>query len=174
LRGKMRVIILRPPVLYGPRDLELLPLFKAACFGAIPLYKSGNHELSLCYASDVAKAIANLAENPPPQDEIFCLDDGEVHTWKSLAQTLSTMAGKKSFLLPIPHPLFKMAAGISQAYASLIRRPAVFTLDKMKEIEQPRWVCGYENLNRKTGWKPQVNLREGIKKTFEFYKDEKR
>jgi nucleoside-diphosphate-sugar epimerase len=171
-QGKVRTIILRPPVLYGPRDQELLPLFKAIRFGFAPLFGSGKNSLSLCYASDVARAIADLVEKPTDSDEIFCLDDGASHTWKSIVQTLSQMMKKKTLMIPIPPLLFKIAAGISQTSGKLMRRPVMFTLDKVKEMEQPDWVCGYEKLKDRLGWNPQVSLTEGAEKTLTFYQRE--
>src|SRR5262249_37119907 len=41
LGRKVRTIVLRPPVLYGPGDRELLPLFKSCQRGWLPMYRNG-------------------------------------------------------------------------------------------------------------------------------------
>lgn len=173
LKDKMRVIILRPPVLYGPRDEELFPLFKAIKKGFAPLYGNGSNQLSLCYVKDVADCIAAFLSHPPLQDEIYCLDDGVVHTWKSLATNISESLNKKIRLFPIPSFLFPVGAFFTQLYAKLTSKAQVFTLNKLKEIKQTSWVCGYEKLAKKRGWKPKTNLAQGAQLTYQFYQENK-
>ncbi len=173
LKEKVRSVILRPPVIYGPQDREVLLLFKAAQKGFLPLYRRGQSQFSMCYVTDVAQAIITLLENPPQKDEIFCLDDGVVHTWKSVAQVIAKAMKRNPLLLSIPHSLYSLAALCSQGYAQLRRQPVVFTVNKMEEISQPSWVCGYQKLNEKTGWRPQVDLKRGIDSTLRFYREMK-
>ncbi|MFO1518607.1 MAG: NAD(P)-dependent oxidoreductase [bacterium] len=173
LKGKIKTIVLRPPVLYGPRDQELLPMFKAVKWGIVPVFGRGENELSVCYVEDVARAIADLTERPPAEDDIFCLDDGSVQTWKSMLQTLSEVVGRKAVSLPIPPFLFRPGAWFSQTFATLTGKPTIFTVDKVNEMEQPRWVCGHRKLSECTNWKPSVSFREGARKTFDFYRKEK-
>jgi nucleoside-diphosphate-sugar epimerase len=170
LHGIVPTVILRPPVLYGPRDQEFLPLFQAIRWGLAPLLGAGKNELSVCYVEDVARAIGDLAEGPAISDEIFCLDDGSVQTWESLAKAVSEVMGKKALPLKIPKPLFQIGAAVSQTWANLRKKPAIFTLDKIREMEQPRWVCGYRRLKDKIGWSPKISLKEGMESTFQYYK----
>ncbi len=173
LKDKMRVIILRPPVLYGPRDEELFPLFKAIKRGFAPLYGDGSNQLSLCYVKDVADCIAGFIASPPPQDEIYCLDDGILHTWKSLATTISKSLNKKIYTLPIPSFLFPIGAFFTQLYAKLTSKAQIFTLNKLKEMKQTSWLCGYEKLAKERGWKPKISLEQGAQLTYQFYQENK-
>ncbi|NOT07000.1 MAG: NAD(P)-dependent oxidoreductase, partial [Gemmatimonadales bacterium] len=56
--GPLPWTILRPPAVYGPGDLELLRVFKATAFGAVPVFGGGGQELSMVYGPDLAEAIA--------------------------------------------------------------------------------------------------------------------
>lgn len=171
LRGKIRTLILRPPVLYGPRDQEFLQMFRAIGRGVAPLYRTGENQLSVCFVRDVARAIADLVEKNPEKDEVFCLDDGEVHTWRNLAEGISETMGRKVRYLPIPAPIFYLAAGISQGWSHLSAKPTIFTLDKMQEIKKPRWICGNQKIRKYLGWEPKVSLREGFEKTLNYYRE---
>jgi len=173
LKGKTQTLILRPPVLYGPRDREFLPLFRSIRWGIAPLFQSGGNAFSICYIEDVARAIADLVETSLSSDEIFCLDDGAIHTWKSVAETVSQAMGKKAVSLSLPKPLFKVGAGFSQLWARLVGKPTIFTLDKINEMEQPSWLCGMERLQNKIGWKPKISLTKGMEITYQSYKDSK-
>lgn len=172
LKGKTRVITLRPPVLYGPKDYEFLPFFKSIRLGFAPLFRDGSGQLSVCYGPDVAQAIADLVEHLPQEDKIYCLDDGEVHTWRTLAESIATLLEKKPIFIKAPLPIFYAMAFLTQAWAKIRRKAEVFSPNKMLEIKQERWVCGHEQLTRDTGWQPKVGLAEGMKQTYEFYRSE--
>jgi len=169
LQGKVRTVILRPPLLYGPNDVELLPMFRAINHGIVPLYQSGKNQFSACYVGDVAKAISDLAEGNHSTDEIYCLDDGDRHSWRSFALEVGRVLNKKPMLLPIPKPIFYVAGLFSESWAKLRRRPAVFTTDKIREMKQKSWICGHQKLMEQTGWKPKVKAAEGLKITLQSY-----
>lgn len=170
LENSTRIITLRPPVLYGPRDEELFTLFKSIQHGFAPLYGKGKNQLSICYVKDVASCIADLLEHPPAQDEIYCIDDGSIQTWRSLAQNIADSLSKKVRLLPIPSFLFPVGAFFTELYAKISSKPQIFTKNKIKEMKQDFWVCGFEKLKSRN-WKPQMNLTEGAKLTYKFYKE---
>lgn len=170
LEGKIRTLTLRPPVLYGPRDKELLPLFKSIKMGFAPLFGKGDNKLSLCFIKDVADCVVSLVERPPSQDEIFTLDDGVVYTWKSLALSVAKIMNKKTRTISIPPLLFKMGAFFTETFAKMRGKAHIFTGNKIKEMEQTNWVCGYQKLFQIQGWKPKTNFEEGSKITYDFYK----
>ena len=172
LRGKVQVLILRPPVLYGPRDTEFLSLFRIIGRGLAPMYRGGKNRLSICYGPDAARAVADLVERPTAGDSTYCLDDGAIHTWRSLAASVAKAMGKRPLFLRLGDPLMYAAALVNQGWAQLRRRPEIFTLNKMKEMRQNSWVCGYEKLHEATGWQPQTPLEIGMDKTYQFYRQE--
>lgn len=172
LRGKVRSQILRPPVLYGPGDRAFLPLFKMIARGVAPMYRRGKNQLSICYGPDTARAVADLLETPRSQDAVYCLDDGQVHTWRSLAEAIARVMGKQPRYLRLGDPLMYSAALTNQLWAKLRRRPDVFTVNKMREMRQNRWVCGYNRLNADTGWTPSTPIATGMEMTYQFYRRE--
>jgi nucleoside-diphosphate-sugar epimerase len=172
LQGKVQTIILRPPVLYGPRDGEFLPLFRMIGRGLAPMYRGGKNQLSVCYGPDTAAAISDLVERPPQGDGIYCLDDGAVHTWKTLATTIAEVMGEKPIFFPLHNPMMYSAALVNQVWAQLRRKPDVFTLNKMREMRQTRWVCGYRRLQAATAWNPSTALEAGMEQTYQYYRRE--
>ncbi|MBL7684886.1 MAG: NAD(P)-dependent oxidoreductase [Deltaproteobacteria bacterium] len=172
LKGKIQVFTLRPPVLYGPRDFELFPMFKATQNHFAPVYSWGKNRLSVCYIEDVAEAILNLVETSLSSDEIFCLDDGNDYSWKELIQIISQVLQKRAWIAPIPPFLFYPAALITQAFAQLTRRPNIFSINKIKEMAEPRWFCGSQKIQKQLGWKAKIDFKEGAKRTLEYYRNE--
>ena len=50
--------ILRPPAVYGPRDVKFLKLFGMATSGLAAVFDGGRQEVSLVYAPDLAGLIS--------------------------------------------------------------------------------------------------------------------
>ena len=55
--------ILRPPAVYGPRDLAFLKLFKMALKGSIPHIRGPRQEISLVHGDDLARGIIEAADS---------------------------------------------------------------------------------------------------------------
>lgn len=170
LRGKISYLVLRPPVLYGPRDREFLPFFKAIRFGVAPVMGSGQGRISVCYGPDVAEAIARLLRAAPPSGSIFSLSDGQVYPWTELARGIATAMGRSPKILKLPRAFFYLAASLSELKIKLTGRPDVFTLNKMKELTAEPWVCSNDALRAALAWSPPTRLAEGMAQTYESYR----
>ena len=58
----------------------------------------------------------------------------------------------------------------SEALGAVTGRPAVFTREKVREMTQPAWVCSADDLRHDLGWRPEVQIHEGARLTYEWYK----
>jgi hypothetical protein len=63
LGGRMEAVVLRPAAVYGPRDTDLLPLFRMARAGWLPVPR-GAAPLQPIYAEDAARAALAAAREP--------------------------------------------------------------------------------------------------------------
>ncbi len=165
------VAIIRPPVIYGPRDRELLPFFKLARRRLAFLLGDGANSISLVYVEDAARAavLATAASDEAPC-VTYTLDDGAVYTWRELLAAVERAVGRKTLRVPSPPWAFSAAALVSEAYGRLRGRAVIFTRDKVREMRQRYWVCSHEEISRDLGWQPQVGLSEGIPLTAAWYR----
>lgn len=75
--GNLSVIVLRPPAVYGPRDRDLLPFFRLAARGFLPVPRGPERRLQLIYVADLARAIRMAAFHPgPAPDDIEARSPG--------------------------------------------------------------------------------------------------
>lgn len=58
---RIPVTVIRPPLVYGPRDRETLAFFTSIRRGTLPIMGDGNNTLSVIYVADCAAAIAAAA-----------------------------------------------------------------------------------------------------------------
>jgi len=166
-----RSTIFRPPVIYGPRDPALVPFFKLAKLRIAPLLMGGRNEISIIYAEDAAQAITQaLTAEADVAGKTYTFDDGEVYTWRDLLSAVEEAVGNRALRVSSPRWLFDGAALVSEAFGLMARRAVSLTRDKVREMAQPSWVCGHEELARDLGWSPAVKIGEGARITGEWYR----
>ena len=163
--------IIRPPVIYGPRDRQLLPFFNLARWRLAPLLGDGTNAISCVYVEDAARAavLAATAAGDSPS-ATYALDDGSVYTWRDLLAAVEDAIGRKALRIPSPPWAFAAAAMVSELYGRLRRQAVTFTRDKVIEMRQRAWVCSHEEIERDLAWQPDVRLQEGAALTAAWYR----
>ncbi len=72
--------IVRPPMVYGPRDREVLKVFRLARLGLGPVFGDGTQELSAVHGADLAAAlIAAATTTRPPSPHLLRLPPRGLH-----------------------------------------------------------------------------------------------
>jgi len=163
--------IVRPPAVYGPRDRELLRIFKAvAKFGIAPVFGRGLQQLSLIYGPDLADALIAAATSPGTRKRRYYAAHPEVHTFRSMVTSIAQAANRAERILPIPIAVGRAVLVVTETVARFTGRTTILTTDKGNELFQPAWTCDPSSLTEATGWAPTVALSEGAGATLEWYR----
>jgi nucleoside-diphosphate-sugar epimerase len=164
--------IVRPPAVFGPRDIDMLDLFRAAKWGVVPLPPGG--ATSIIHADDLARLLVVLAASnaAPTKKRIYEPDDGREGGWshKELAQAIGQAVGKRSVFAPhLPRTILDAAATADR----LLRGDrAKLTADRVSYMCHPNWVARFDRKVPPGIWQPQIAGPEGLKATAEWYKRE--
>lgn len=162
----VNVAIIRAPAVYGPGDKATLPLIQqlTARYPLIP--SKAASRFSLIYAKDLARiAIAAL------NDEWTGLrdaDDGreQGYCWADLAATLATLEDHKITPLFLPESLASGVSWLVANGASLLRRPAMITPGKVRELYHHDWLSREPVLRAD----PPTVLAQGLSQTLAWYR----
>ncbi len=160
--------IVRPPAVYGPRDREILDLFRAAKWGVVPLPPGG--ATSIIHADDLADLLVALSGNAAPsRKQIYEPDDGREGGWshKELAQAIGHAVGKRSVFAPhLPRVVLESAAAADR----LLRGDrAKLTPDRVGYMCHPNWVARFDRAVPPGIWQPRIAGEEGLKATAQWY-----
>jgi nucleoside-diphosphate-sugar epimerase len=170
-RDRIDVVVVRAPVVYGPRDRGLLTLFKLAKRHVLPLYGDGQNQISWVYATDAAQAIALACHHERAAGEIYAISDDGPHTWLELATLLKEAMGTRVWLALVPGRLYAAAGHAAGALSKLTRRPLPLSPEKVVEMRERFWVCDHDRIMDDLGWKPRIGAREGISLTLRWYRE---
>lgn len=152
----LEVVILRPPLIYGPGvGANFLALLKLVQRG-IPLpFALVNNRRSLVYIGNFTDAIRHCLQHPAAPGKTFLVSDGEDVSSRQLVSAIATAMGKTALQLPIPPRLMALAGQLLGKGPQVQRLLGSLTVDSSP-------------LKETLGWAPPYTLEMGMKDTTEW------
>ncbi len=171
LRDRLPVTVIRPPLIYGPRDRETLVFFTSVRNGVLPLLGDGRNTLSVIYGADCASAIVAAVLSKGPSGRAYFVEDGAVYVWREALADVEKALGKRAFVrVGLPLGVVKAAAAGSQLWGKLTNTAQMLTLDKVNELKQQHWICSGEGARRDLGWAPKTSWAQGVAEAAAWYR----
>ena len=175
LSDRIEASIVRPPIVYGPRDKELVPqLMRMARLGVI-VRAGPQKRYSIVHVSDLCEAIVAVAERgrrvrSTGSEGTYFVEDGSLHTWDEIALAACAAFGTRARVIALPEVAGVLVAVGSSVLATLTGTPSILSFDKMKEVRQPAWTCTSERAAREVGYAPRLALAEGMRGAVEWFR----
>ena len=168
-RFGFELVVLRPGVIYGPGGGRFSTRVGLELFGRF-LHLGGSNILPLTYVDNCAEAIVVAALAPQANGQVYNVVDDDLLT---SSQYLALYSREVKRVRSVPVPFFALMA-ISRAVERYNQRskgqlPAVFTPYKTLAM----WGGNrFSNAKLKSiGWKPIVSTREGLMRTFAWFRE---
>jgi nucleoside-diphosphate-sugar epimerase len=170
-KERLPVVVLRPPMIYGPRDNESFAFFQSVSRRFLPYLGDGKNTMSVIYASDAASACIRAIESEIPSGRSYFIDDGRVYVWMDMLADIERALGRAALVrVSVPFSLLRGAAFMSEAASRLTGKAVMLTRDKVNELSAPHWVCDSSDARRELGWEPKVDWREGTARAATWYR----
>lgn len=175
LRNRLthRLLILRPPMVLGPRDAATLPLFRMARGplrmkpGFAPKHYSWIAVDDLCRAILAAAGAGEWDLHAP----FYLGAEGSVTD----AQLIATAAGvieARGITLPVPQIALRLASLALDAVPAWRAAAPSLGRDRVREILPDRWVCDGTPFAERFGWRPEKSFSETLAETAAWLKGE--
>ncbi|MEO5938334.1 MAG: NAD(P)H-binding protein [Sphingomonas sp.] len=158
--------IVRPPAIFGPRDNEMLELFKLAKKHVMPLPPAGGR-LSVIAVEELVRLLIALPMSNALTREIVEPDDGRPDGWdhRDLARAIGIATGSKVLPLPLPRLILDAVS----AGDRLVRgKGAKLTPDRVRYFCHKDWVSHARP--PADVWAPQVDTRDALAATAAWYR----
>ena len=168
LDGTMQTVVLRPAAVYGPRDVDLLTLFRMARAGFLVL-PSGSGLLQPVYATDVARA-ALVAAREETGFGPFPIAEDVRYTWQEVLESLRAALGRPIRAVRLPSSVFGLAGSAAEQAAKLAGATPVFDRRRAEDLAVYSWTCDTSGTEKELGWRAGVSLHDGLEATARWYK----
>ena len=149
----LEVVVLRPPLVYGPgvkaNFLRLMQLVQKGW--PLPLGAIRNRR-SLLYLGNFVDAIRLCAEHPAAAGQTFLLDDGEPVSTRVLIRAVAQAMGRPARLFAVPARLLELAGALLGKRAAVDRLTGSLWVDSSP-------------IRVRLGWTPPFSMTEGLAAT---------
>jgi nucleoside-diphosphate-sugar epimerase len=162
-------VVLRPAGVYGPRDTDLLPLFRMAKWGLL-IAPAGGGFLQPVYVDDVAAAAVRATETAPGFGP-FPIAEPDRYTWSEVARVLGSALGKKVRLIPLPGTVFEGGGLLSEVAARALGRVPELDRRRAEDLARYSWTCDVTATEKALGWTARVPLADGLGRTARWYRE---
>jgi nucleoside-diphosphate-sugar epimerase len=164
-------IVVRPGVLYGPRDRGLLTYFLLARRGLVPV-PAPKARVQVGPAADAALAIARAAGRPEFAGRVGFICDPEPMSVRRLAGAIAAAGDRRVRLVPLPDALVRLAGALETIRETVTRESRPFNADKAREILAGDWICDPMPLRRDLDLPDPPPLEDGLRSTWDWYRRE--
>lgn len=157
----LEVVIVRPPLVYGPGVKGNFFRLMAAIDRGVPLPLSGAHNLrSMVYAGNLADALIACASHPAAAGRAYLVSDGEDVSTAKLAEAIARALGRSSSSFYFPPGLLRAAATV------LGRKEQADRLFASLQVSDHK-------IRRELGWAPPYSMEQGLRATADWYRTQR-
>lgn len=154
-RTGMDIVIIRPPLVYGPGvKANFATLMRTVARGwPLPLGSIDNCR-SLVGVDNLVDLLLLCLEHPAAANQTFLVSDGEDLSTPDLLRRMGQVMGKPARLLPLPPALLRAGAALAGRSAEASRLCGNLQVD----ITKARTLLG---------WSPPVSVEEGLRRAVQ-------
>lgn len=170
---RLPIVIVRPPVVYGPREIQILLLFKTIKRGLMGLVGFREKYLSIVYVGDLVEGMLLAATSERTAGELYFLGGQQAeYTHTELNETVAEVLGVKPLRFRLPHTILFIVGGISQFFGQFGSKLPTLHIEKVKEMTRDSWSCSSEKARKDFGYQPNTTLKEGVQLAIDWHEKE--
>ncbi|MBZ0333223.1 NAD-dependent epimerase/dehydratase family protein [Marinobacter sp. AL4B] len=153
-KSECELVIIRPPMVYGPEAPGNFSRLASLVQKRIPLPLGGlNNQRSFLFVGNLVSFILRCIEHPNAAGQVFVVSDDDDVSTRDFVARIAKAQELRCILLPLPAVLFKAVMTLVGQGRAAGKLAAPLTVD-----------CSHAK--RSLGWVPPYSLAEGIRLSF--------
>jgi len=197
--GELELVIVRPPLVYGPRDEDVLQMIKSAAMRVVAQPGLRPTWMSAIHGRDLAIGIALAGErgqsvpfhegavhvltgaggdprvagavDDPRGAGIYYLTDGQRTSVAEFGHAAAAACGRRALTLPLPGFAVRSAGLLSESLGRARGQVPPLTRDKARASLSAGWWCDDARAREQLGWSPTMSLERGLEDTVRWLRD---
>jgi nucleoside-diphosphate-sugar epimerase len=169
--GCPSAVIVRPPVVYGPRDTDVFQILKTVAKGWSIEMAGGERWFSAIYVGDLAAGLVRLAATQAGAGQAYYMAHERPVSWSGLAACAASLMRVKLHVLRIPPAVGLAVGACAEAWARMTGKPSIVSREKIREGLCAAWTCNTARARAELGFRAETDLEHGLAKTLAWYRE---
>ncbi|MEK6705741.1 MAG: NAD-dependent epimerase/dehydratase family protein [Bdellovibrionota bacterium] len=177
-KDKFPITIVRPPMVYGPKDKGVFVVIRTVNRGLMPILKGssspdGHKYYSAVHVDDLCNGIMLAATSNDSLGEIFYISGDGIYSYQELLNTMARCLKKRGLRFSVPGGVIKAVAAGFSVIGAVTGGSFPINLDKVNELIPDFWTCSNNKAKELLHFSPKFDLEIGMSQTIEWYKQKK-
>jgi nucleoside-diphosphate-sugar epimerase len=164
-------VIVRPPVVYGPRDRDVFQLLKSISRGVVLEIAGGERWFSAIYVKDLCEGLLAAARNPRATGRAYFLAHPRALSWSEFGAAAAQILRRRPRIIAVPAPLAFAVGACAEIWARLTRKPGIVSREKIREAMCSSWTCDTRRASEELGFTAATAIETGLAETLGWYRE---
>jgi dihydroflavonol-4-reductase len=164
-------VIVRPPVVYGPRDTDVFQLLKSISKGLVLEIAGGERWFSAIYVKDLVEGLLAAVSTPRASGRAYFLAHAKPVSWRQLGASAARIMARTPRVLTVPFAVANAVGACAEVWARCSGKPGIVSREKIAEARCMAWNCDTARAAQELGFVAGTSLDDGLAATLAWYKE---
>lgn len=164
-------VIVRPPVVYGPRDTDVFQLLKSISKGLVLEIAGGERWFSAIYVRDLVDGILAALRSPGAAGRSYFLTHAKPVSWSELTSTAAAIMNRRPKVVRVPVAVATGVGLCAEIWSRVTGRPGIVSREKVREAQCEAWICDHRRAEAELPFRAATPLADGLAKSLAWYKE---
>lgn len=165
-------VIVRPPIVYGPRDTDVFEVLRGVSRGVDVRIGRGERWFSAIYVADLIEGLMAAARCPAAAGRTYFLAHAEALSWSRLVDCAAKLLGRRPLTIAAPPGAAYAIGWLAECAARLRGVPGIVSRDKIREARYPRWTCSPARARAELGFAADTAIEDGLARAVKWYREQ--
>jgi len=169
--GHIPLTIVRPAIVYGPWERDMLQLFRQARRGFVPRIR-GDSQVSMIHAADLADLLERAGRLRIAAGRTYFAADHRSYWMRDVIAVIGRVLGRRVRQVPVVPSLLWPLALVNEQFLRAGKGIEALTRTRLKEFGERFWALDTRRAREELAWEPARSLEEGLRETAGWYRDQ--
>lgn len=165
LQGVPRVIVLRPSLVFGEGDAEMIKMIQDVKNQKYKHIGAAETAKSVIYAKDLARAVLLVLQKVPEGHHVFNVANPDPVSIHDLAEEIAKALDMEKKIPSVPAGLMKFGVKVGEMFG----KGSAANTENVEKLTTET-TCSVAKLVHATGFKPRISLSTGLKNEISWAK----
>jgi nucleoside-diphosphate-sugar epimerase len=163
-------VIVRPPVVYGPRDRDVFQLLKSISRGLVLEIAGGERWFSAIYVKDLCQGLLAAARSSRASGRTYFLSHAKPLSWTEFDAAAARILGRSPRVVKVPVLIAQAVGACAEMISRTTGKPGIISREKIREARCRYWTCDTGRATAELGFTAPTGIEAGLSETLAWYK----